>query len=430
MKPTRPTVSRDTRVLLMIVVISTAILWTLARLRFPGREPTPNPVTPVLAQLAPPSAFDDITAAVTQVAQRVRPLIVMVDVDRSDGPGVPLTRTLHAALRFRDNLAVTLLNGARAGRAHAAIAGGNEVARDRASHVAVVRLPGNAFANPIRTARALSYPRFLIAADPGSGGMSLRPVFVGSLHPVDTPVWAEPLWALPRGIDVSGGTFLFSTDGAWVGLVVERDGAMALVPANAVLAMAEALVQEGATRPGWLGIEVAPLTAEVAAAAGSTAGVAITWIDPRSPAAGQLRPGDILERLGETPAGTLDDWEVLAARISEGESVELGVRRAGQPFNVPLAAGPPPEEPVERPLGLTLRTISGTGVEVVRVAPASAAAAAGLQAGDLITLIGDVERPTAPQATRAFNALAAQQPIILAITRGGDHHVTALERTW
>ena len=427
MKPTRPTVSRDTRVLLTIVLVSTAIIWTLARLRFPDRDPTPNPVSPVLAQLAPRSAFDDITSAVAQVAQRVGSSIVMVDVESSDGSRASTARRTQAALRFRDDLAVTVLYDAGAGSSHAVIAGASEVARDRASRLAVVRVSSGAAA--IRVARALSYPRFLIAADPGAGGVSLRPVFVGSLYAIDTPVWPERLWALPDRIDVSGGTFLFAADGAWVGLVVERDGAVALVPADAVLTMAEQLVLRGPTRPGWLGIDVEPLTSAVAAAAGATAGVTITWVDPRSPAAGQLRPGDIVERVGETPTVTLDDWEVLMARVAEGEPVALGGRRAGEPVSAQLVAAPPPGS-LERPLGLTLRTIRLAGAEIVRVEPGSAAASAGLRAGDIVTLVGDVERPTAPQVTRELRTASGERPILLAITRGGSHHVMALEKTW
>ena len=72
MQLNRPAVSRDTRQLLAIVLIALAVLWVFARIRFPNRAPTANPVPPVLAQLAPASAFDDMVGAMAQLEPRVR----------------------------------------------------------------------------------------------------------------------------------------------------------------------------------------------------------------------------------------------------------------------------------------------------------------------------------------------------------------------
>ena len=43
MEPNRPSVSRDTRLLFAVILISVAMLWVLARIRFPDRPPTPKP---------------------------------------------------------------------------------------------------------------------------------------------------------------------------------------------------------------------------------------------------------------------------------------------------------------------------------------------------------------------------------------------------
>ena len=48
----RPRVSRETRLLLTAGVLAVAALWLLARIRFPERPATPNPVPAVLSQLA------------------------------------------------------------------------------------------------------------------------------------------------------------------------------------------------------------------------------------------------------------------------------------------------------------------------------------------------------------------------------------------
>lgn len=52
----RSRISRDTRLLLITVCIAVAALWVLARLRFPDRPATANPIPPLLTQLAPRAA--------------------------------------------------------------------------------------------------------------------------------------------------------------------------------------------------------------------------------------------------------------------------------------------------------------------------------------------------------------------------------------
>ena len=90
------------------MVISVALLWVLARIRFPDRAQTPNPVPPVLAQLAPPSAFDDMSATVAQIESRLQPSLVELEVQRHpDGRRrAEVIRNKVLALRFRPDLAV------------------------------------------------------------------------------------------------------------------------------------------------------------------------------------------------------------------------------------------------------------------------------------------------------------------------------------
>ena len=89
MEPYRPTVSRETRLLLSIVLLSLAMLWVLARIRFPGGSSTPNPVAPVLAQLSPPSALEGIASAVAQLAPRLEGILIPIAVQRRAGGLTP-----------------------------------------------------------------------------------------------------------------------------------------------------------------------------------------------------------------------------------------------------------------------------------------------------------------------------------------------------
>jgi hypothetical protein len=432
MKPTHPTVSRDTRVLLAIIVMAVATLWALARLRFPEGSPTAGPVPPVLAQLAPLSAFDDIASAVARLQTRLGPLMLGLDIEHRDGAnGSRVIRTRVSALRFRDDLAVALLSSSTVADGSApTILEVPEVARDHASQLAVVRVVGDAGPTlPTWDARRPSLPRFLIAGEASGAGLSLRPVFVGSLTEVVTPVWPDPIWALPDRTDLTAGTLVFTIEGALAGLVIERAAQLALVPADTVVAVAERLAREGQTPPGWLGIEVERLTPLTAAATGATAGLIVSWIDPTSPAGRDLRVADVVETADGQPMTTVEHWLARTARLTVGESLPVTVRQRGV-VNDLLLTATAKTGGNDRPLGLAFRTIPRIGVEVVRVDAGSAAFYADLRIGDVLTLVGDVETPTTVQASRVFAAASKERPVVIGVARAGRHHVVAIERTW
>jgi hypothetical protein len=424
----RASVSRDTRLLLAIILVSLSTLWVLARIRFPERPATPNPVPPVLAQLAPPSAFEDIAASVAQLEPRLQESIIALDVARQSERLPDSANGVVAALRFRDDLAVALI-GSGSGGFEITPASGSEVARDPVTHLALIRV-AEGTAPPLSTwsPRRFDYPRFLLAAETSRGGISLRPVFVGSMDPVASPTWSGTIWALPPSSDIAAGTFVFTIDGEVAGLVVERDGRHAIVPAQTVVAVADRLALEGPGRPGRLGIQAQALTPGLAAATGASLGAVVTWVDPSGPAAKLIQVTDVIEGVGSETVTTLEHWEARKSGLSEGETVVLKVRRSGEVREVPLIADAVPA-PADTPsLGLTLRTIRQVGVEVVRVEPGSAAFRAGLEAGDVITRFGEVDAPSAAQVSRAFAATPDDRPVLAGITRGDVRLVVALEK--
>ena len=71
--PYRPRVSRETRLLLIAGVTAVAALWLLARIRFPERPATPNPVPSVLSQLASGPKYDDLAGEIAQLHARLQP---------------------------------------------------------------------------------------------------------------------------------------------------------------------------------------------------------------------------------------------------------------------------------------------------------------------------------------------------------------------
>jgi hypothetical protein len=78
--PYRPRVSRETRLLLTAGVMAVAALWLLARIRFPERPVTPNPVPSVLSQLASGPKYDDLAGEIAQLHARLQPSLLALDV--------------------------------------------------------------------------------------------------------------------------------------------------------------------------------------------------------------------------------------------------------------------------------------------------------------------------------------------------------------
>ena len=427
MDPVRPSLPRDAGRLLAIALIAAAALWVLARVRFPDRVPAVNPVEPILAQLTPSTAFEDVTSAVARLAPRLEQSIVVVPIGSRAGADRRGGGRFVAALRIRDDLAVTPPEGSRGSEQQPE----GLVASDPVSRLAIVRV--SASAAPQLDAWVIERPqapRFLIATDVAGETPTFRPVFVGTLAAITSPLWPGPLWRPPSRAGLDVGSFLFTADGALIGLVVEREGHLAIVPGAVLLAMADRLVRQPPPPSGWLGVAVQPLTPALASATGATAGVIVAWVDPHGPAADRLAPGDVIDQVDRQAVETLEQWDARTAAVGAGASVAIGLRRGDEARTVDITAVAEPERSDTPPLGLTLRAIRGVGSAVVLVDPDSAGSRAGLQPGDVITLAADVEAPMPDEVARVFAHAHPDRPVLLGVSGGGTHRVIALEKRW
>ena len=419
--PYRPRVSRETRLLLTAGLLAIAVLWLLARVRFRDLPSPPSPIPAVLSQLATGPKYDALSEEIGDLSSRLAGTLVLLAAASSEPAAA--RRASLVALRHRDDLAVAWLQpGAR-------IDGAALVARDAASGIAVVRLPGRATGGPpsLWTPRRAERPRYLVASDAAATTVALRPVFIGTLEPIGSALWTDALWAVPASSDVAPGTFLFTSTGTLVGLVIGQGDGRAIVPGPTLLAEADRLLARSGTADGVVGIEVQDLSAPIASATGATGGVVVTWVDRSGPGNGEVLVGDVIEAL-DGRSVTRDAWDVRIARVAAGETLALRVRSRGRVRDVALVAAPPAGPPASRTLGLTLRARPGVGADVVRLEPASAADQAGLAQGDVITAIGAVQAPTPAQVTRSFGAIPAGQRVVVGVTRGDTHFVTTFQR--
>jgi S1-C subfamily serine protease len=424
MEARRHRVSRETRQLLGIVAISVAVLWGLARVRFPHQAPTPNPVPPVFAQLAPVSPFDTVTATVADVAAQVQPFVLPLTFR---GPAGNSSR-VRAGLPFRDGLAVTI---APAGDPPQPFEGSEVLAIDGASRLAIVRVPsagGTSLRTWNRPRSSATAGRYLVAADMSSGQLFLHPVFVGPFTELRRPAWRATLWSLSEGTALADGTILFALDGSLVGMTVNGADWRAVVPADALFAAAASLAEAEAPPRGELGIEVQPLSPALQAAIGGGGSVAVSWVDADGPAAGRVAAADVVEAVDDDPVTSLDVWQARVERLHAGDTVRLRLQRKTETIDVAVTAGEPSPAASTPRLGLRLRTKPGIGAEVVTVDSGSAASRAGLRAGDVITRFGEVTAPTADAVLRLF-ASSEPRPLLAAIERGDEHLLVAVEKT-
>jgi S1-C subfamily serine protease len=219
---------------------------------------------------------------------------------------------------------------------------------------------------------------------------------------------------------------VFTTTGAFAGLVVEEPSGQAIVPGGAVIEAAERLLTSKPTPAGSLGIVVQDLTPPIAAATRLSAGVVVAHVDPGGPAADLLVPTDVIERMNDEPVAGAADWDARVARLAAGEYVALRVQRGGRIVDVPLAAA----ELLPRPatLGLSLRGRPGLGAEVTRVEAGSIAELSGIEAGDILVRAGAVPSPSPAQIVSAFDALPPGGAMLVAVARRGRHLVVALAK--
>jgi S1-C subfamily serine protease len=406
-------VSRETRLLLTAGVMAVAALWLLARIRFPERPVTPNPVPSVLSQLASGPKYDDLAGEIAQLHARLQPSLLALDIPRADGSLQSSPRT--TAIRLRDDLAVALVPpGSSRERSNDAPV----VARDAASGLAVVRVAIPVSISPPVpwTPRQPQQPRYLVASDLSPEGVSLRPAFVGSLDPIDSPLWSGPVWAVPGRTDLAPGSFLFTSSAELAGLVIAHPGGRAIVPGGTVLAEAERLLATPPGPPGTIGIEVQDLTPALASVTAASVGVVVAWVDPDGASREQLMAGDVIEAVDGRPVATRQHWDVRVARLSVGETLRLRVRRRGEIRDAALVANAPAPRPPSRSLGLTLRARTKIGAEVVRLDRGSAADRAGLALGDVITLVDDVAAPTPAQVMRSYRSMREGERVMVALT--------------
>ena len=230
-----------------------------------------------------------------------------------------------------------------------------------------------------------------------------------------------------EGEVVGVNTAIFSPSGGSVGIGFA-------IASDVVQSVVAQLKDHGAVARGWLGVEIQPLTPDLAESLGAASeqGALVAKASPQSPAAqAGLKAGDVIVAVnGESVASPRE----LARRIagySPKTSVSLTLSRNGQTQKLDVALGAmptdraavaalAPAEPAETAtgkLGLRLEPLKGGGVKVAGVEEGGVAAERGLSEGDVIVEAGGhaVDRPADVETAFAEARNQSRKSVLLRV---------------
>lgn len=214
------------------------------------------------------------------------------------------------------------------------------------------------------------------------------------------------------------------------------------ISSNLVKSIKEQLCTRGTVQRGYLGVQLSPLEADVAAKLGVTGkeGVAIAKVTPGSPAAKcGLQDGDIVTEIAGQPVKDSRQMQQLVANLPIGKATELVVMRDGARMVLSLTVAEQPTDfgsPTASPetgrtnlekFGMSVTNVTAEaakefgfaetpeGVLIADVAPDGIAAAAGLKAGVLVQKVDGGRVKTVAELQKAMEAGSLEKGVLLQV---------------
>ena len=238
-------------------------------------------------------------------------------------------------------------------------------------------------------------------------------------------------------------TAIFSPSGGSVGIAFD-------IPASTAKQVVEDLMKHGTVQRGWLGVEIQPVTSDIAESLGlkSDKGALVSSAQDAGPGkkAG-IVAGDVITQVDGKDVASPKELARMIGAYAPGKSVDVTVWRNGKDETVKVDLGTLPSSDKQASnddngkqaapakadtladLGLTVtKADNGKGLVVTDVDPDSNAADRGIQPGDVITSINSNEVNTTDDVSKAMAdaAKAGRKAVLMQITRDDSNRFVAL----
>lgn len=250
---------RETRLVLLVVVVSLGVLMLLARFRFPAADLTPvTPAAGPLAGLAARATFDEMASAMASLSSRLEGSVLVIPIAAVPAPAghaqassrgtranpptpSPLAVSpptgFVAAVRVRSDLAVAYMPPSMEPATRPGASGSPETIAPFPDRAIVLVRVENSPDSLVVLADSFAGFAYVGAVDVTASGPTVQPVFIGRADRLDSEGWIRPPRSLGRA-GLTPGTFVFTLDGRLVGLVTRADDGVLVVPAVALAAVA------------------------------------------------------------------------------------------------------------------------------------------------------------------------------------------------
>ncbi|WP_421913822.1 Do family serine endopeptidase [Mesorhizobium sp.] len=237
-------------------------------------------------------------------------------------------------------------------------------------------------------------------------------------------------------------TAIFSPSGGSVGIAFD-------IPASTAKEVVQDLMKNGSVQRGWLGVEIQPVTSDIAESLGlkSQKGALVSSAQDDGPGKkGGITAGDVITQVDGKDVASPKELARMIGAYQPGKSVDVTVWRDGKAQSIKIDLGKLPnsdkqasndqQQPAApaKPdtladLGLTVtKSDNGKGLVVTDVDPDSDAADRGIQPGDVITAVNSAAVTTTDDVSKAMAdaVKSGRKAVLMQITRDDNNRFVAL----
>jgi serine protease Do len=242
-------------------------------------------------------------------------------------------------------------------------------------------------------------------------------------------------------------TAIFSPSGGSVGIGFA-------IPSSMASEVISELAANGSVARGWLGVQIQPVTEEVAEGLGveEGKGALVASVVPDSPAArAGILPGDVILRMAGERLDDFKDLPKLVARTKAGSETRFEIRRKGKTRKLEVEIGAMPSEGVELALNDAAPAPGKLGIQLAELTPEARqrygipeesdgalvtgvmnggpASRAGIRAGSVISMVGQepVQSPGDVVAEVQEAAREEKSSVLLLVEHRGEKRFVAVK---